>query len=304
MHGPSSYRASKQERGRALLGVPTPTPPRQPAKEYTIGQKKERKRQEEKGKVKRTKSRKIKSNQPHSPPTKTTFLPRSYPRSGRPRAHAVDGPKAGTRPLPALQDDQAARAKTTRTLFLQGRQEPSLHRPVSPPGQARTHRPLCYRASKTRPKTLLQGKQDPSPKPSSRASKDIHTILLQGKQELGFDFHQVPSLPSYRASKDARAILLQGKQGRSGHSPTGQASTPWATARARAASRRNDAFLLAAASALPRLACPGRDVGAPSARKIRPRPTGAQGAARKKRKKKERKKNTPTKQSGDNPALR
>jgi hypothetical protein len=250
MHGPSSYRASKQERGRAPPGVPTPTPPRQPAKEYNIRQKKETRGQKEKAKIRETKSRKIKpaiftSDKNH---LSASFLPTlrtaTSPCRRRPQGRHTPLACPGRR----REDDQAARAKT----LLAGKQE---HSDPLPPGQARTHRPLCYRASKTLPPIPPPGQARTHTPSSSRASKSSTLIFTKSLPSPPTGQARTLGPFSYRATKH----------------PVGNCP------RARAASRINDAFL-PAASALPRLACPGRDVGTPSARKIRPRPAGAQGA--------------------------
>ena len=90
---------------------------------------------------------------------------------------------------------------------------------ISPPGQARTHRPLSSRASKhfapastptQQTSGLLQGKQAHRP-PSSRASKrgslsQIGQILRKASRRTG-------QVPPGQASHPQRTGLFQGKQG-------------------------------------------------------------------------------------------
>ena len=150
----------------------------------------------------------------------------------------------------------------------------------SPPGQARMHTPLSSRASKNARTPL-----------SSRAGKTIFktskSLLLPGKQ--GRSGHPLPGQArppapsSYRATKSPAsgfspsplASSPTGQARHTGHVGTGQPSTPVGKETPARAAARHEMPRLPAASALPRLACPGRDVGTPSARKIRPRPAGS-----------------------------
>jgi hypothetical protein len=96
---------------------------------------------------------------------------------------------------------------------------------------------------------------------SSRASKHARANLLPGKQA------PLPKF-SYRASKCARANFLPGKQDIFPNSPTGQASQLPQHFPSPAAYPPYKAPPLPGRFAVPRLACPVRGVGAPSARGI------------------------------------
>ena len=139
--------------------------------------------------------------------------------------------------------------------------------PSSPPGQAKTLGPSSSRAGKASQPNLLPGKQDLALQTLLQGQQEPNPrTLLQGKQERSVHF---PPGQARATTKN----LLQGKQelgpknlsSRAGKHPARAPPPP-----PRDASPP-------AASALPRLACPGRVVGTPSARKTRPRRAGTVG---------------------------
>ena len=136
--------------------------------------------------------------------------------------------------------------------LLPGKQRHSGH---LPPGRARPRSQTSSRASKTshsRPSS--RASKNLTQEPSSRASRNARSIFLPGKQELR------PRISS-RGSKNLGPKNLSSRAGKHparAPPPPRDASPP-------------------AASALPRLACPGRVVGTPSARKTRPRRAGTVG---------------------------
>ena len=219
---------------------------------------------------------------------------------------ALQAPQPTPSPtLPTLEEDKPAGTPS----LLPGKQDIP---PVPPPRQARAHRPLSSRASKTRPPsahhpssrasnnpTKSLPKSLPSSPPgqaktlgpsSSRAGKASQPNLLPGKQDLALQ-----TLLQGQQEPNPRT-LLQGKQERSVHFPPGQArattknllqgkqelgpknlSSRAGKHPARAPPPPPRDASPPAASALPRLACPGRVVGTPSARKTRPRRAGTVG---------------------------
>jgi hypothetical protein len=219
---------------------------------------------------------------------------------------ALQAPQPTPSPtLPTLEEDKPAGTPS----LLPGKQDIP---PVPPPRQARAHRPLSSRASKTRPPsahhpssrasnnpTKSLPKSLPSSPPgqaktlgpsSSRAGKASQPNLLPGKQDLALPrpssraSKNLTQEPSSRASRNARSIFLPGKQelrprissrGSKNLGPKNLSSRAGKHP-ARAPPPPRDASP-PAASALPRLACPGRVVGTPSARKTRPRRAGTVG---------------------------
>ena len=146
---------------------------------------------------------------------------------------ALQAPQPTPSPtLPTLEEDKPAGTPS----LLPGKQDIP---PVPPPRQARAHRPLSSRASKTRPPsahhpssrasnnpTKSLPKSLPSSPPgqaktlgpsSSRAGKASQPNLLPGKQDLALQ-----TLLQGQQEPNPRT-LLQGKQERSVHFPPGQA---------------------------------------------------------------------------------
>jgi hypothetical protein len=295
-HGPPSSRASKtvsqiltkspaagrDARTTLLPGKQDPatirTPPFLPSsragKNRTIGSARQRRRRKRQGGTKKEEEKNQTTSMLHANLSYIVFLIRIFLPTQSPPSTT-----AHTIPYPAYP----------------GRGQASWD-PESPPGQARHTAGPSSQASKGAQATLLQGKQDTAtirtppflpgkqqpdqespqvpPLLSSRASKDTRAIFLQGGQGLALPrpssraSKNLTQEPSSRASRNARSIFLPGKQelrprissrGSKNLGPKNLSSRAGKHP-ARAPPPPRDASP-PAASALPRLACPGRVVG-------------------------------------------